>query len=103
MILSIVICSYNRASYISEALDSLYHQSIGLNSFEAIIVDNNSIDNTTEVFNQWRASHPNGSFSYLTESQQGASFARNTGAANAKGQWLCFMDDDAVASINYVE
>ena len=59
MILSIVICSYNRASYISGALDSLYHQSAGLDNFEAIIVDNNSTDNTAEVFKQWRSSHAN--------------------------------------------
>ena len=103
MILSIVICSYNRASYISGALDSLYHQSAGLDNFEAIIVDNNSTDNTAEVFKQWRSSHANGSFTYLTESKQGASFARNTGAEGAKGQWLCFMDDDAIANSNYVE
>ena len=103
MQLSIVICSYNRASYISDALDSLYKQTAGLNAFEAIIVDNNSTDNTAEVFRQWSASHTNGSFTYITETNQGASFARNTGAAIAKGQWLCFMDDDAVATPNYVE
>ncbi len=103
MQLSIVICSYNRASYISDALDSLYTQTAGLNAFEAIIVDNNSTDNTAEVFSQWRSSHTNGSFTYITETNQGASFARNTGAAVAKRQWLCFMDDDAVATPDYVE
>ena len=103
MILSIIICSYNRASYISDALTSLYSQSAELASFEVIIVDNNSTDNTTEVFTQWRALHTHGSFIYLTESKQGASYARNTGAAIAKGEWVCFMDDDAVATPNYVE
>ena len=103
MQLSIVICSYNRASYISDALNSLYLQTAGLNTFETIIVDNNSTDNTAEVFSQWSAAHINGSFTYITETNQGASFARNTGAAIAKGQWLCFMDDDAVATPNYVE
>ena len=103
MKLSIIICSYNRASYIEAGVGSLYNQSSGLDSFETIIVDNNSTDNTADVFKQWRASHANGSFTYLTESKQGASFARNTGAANAKGQWLCFMDDDAIANTNYVE
>ena len=103
MKLSIIICSYNRASYIEAAFDSLYNQSSGLESFETIIVDNNSTDNTSEVFKNWRASHTNGSFTYLTESKQGASFARNTGAASAKGQWLCFMDDDAIANKDYVE
>jgi glycosyltransferase involved in cell wall biosynthesis len=103
MKLSIIICSYNRASYIEAAFDSLYNQSSGLDSFETIIVDNNSTDNTADVFKQWRDSHSNGSFTYLTETKQGASFARNTGAANAKGQWLCFMDDDAVATPEYVK
>ena len=103
MILSIVICSYNRASYISDALDSLYTQTAGLTFFETIIVDNNSTDNTANVFAQWRATHPQGAFTYLTETKQGASFARNTGATAAKGQWLCFMDDDAIANSNYVE
>ncbi len=103
MTLSIIICSYNRASYISDALSSLYTQTAGLNSFETIIVDNNSTDNTAEVFSRWRTIHTEGSFAYITESKQGASFARNTGAAIAKGDWLCFMDDDAVATPNYVE
>jgi len=103
MVLSIIICSYNRASYISDALDSLYTQSAGLNEFEVIIVDNNSTDNTTEVFNQWRTKNTKGSFTYHTESKQGASFARNKGAVNASGKWLCFMDDDAVATLNYVK
>ncbi|MCX6212090.1 MAG: glycosyltransferase [Bacteroidetes bacterium] len=103
MVLSIIICSYNRASYISDALDSLYTQTAGLDCFEAIIVDNNSTDNTAEVFAHWRAAHPHGAFIYLTESKQGASFARNTGAAKANGDWLCFMDDDAVATPDYVK
>ena len=103
MVLSIIICSYNRASYISDALDSLYTQTAGLDCFEAIIVDNNSTDNTAEVFAQWRVAHPKGAITYLTESKQGASFARNTGAAKANGDWLCFMDDDAVATPDYVK
>ena len=102
MQLSIVICSYNRASYIGDALTSLYEQTSGLECFEAIVVDNNSSDNTPAVFKAWRESHPNGNFTYTTETQQGASYARNTGAKLSKGAWLCFMDDDAVATKDYV-
>ena len=103
MTLSIIICSYNRASYISDALSSLYGQSAGLANFEVIIVDNNSTDNTKEIYAQWRHTNANGQFSFISETKQGASFARNTGAAMAKGEWVCFMDDDAVATNNYVE
>ena len=103
MILSIIICSYNRASYISDALTSLYRQTAVLNEFEVIIVDNNSTDNTKEVYAIWRQTNTNGQFNFISETKQGASFARNTGAAIAKGEWVCFMDDDAVATPNYVE
>ena len=103
MTLSIIICSYNRASYISDALTSLYNQSSELDNFEVIIVDNNSTDNTKEVYAIWRQTNTNGQFTFISETKQGASFARNTGATIAKGEWVCFMDDDAVATPNYVE
>lgn len=103
MQLSIIICSYNRASYIGEALNSLYQQTAGLEMFEVIVVDNNSTDDTEDVYTRWREEHLDGNFSYTTESKQGASFARNNGAKLAKGNWLCFMDDDAVATPDYVK
>ena len=102
MKLSIVICSYNRAQYIGDALDSLYKQTTSLSDFEILLVDNNSTDGTPEVYKSWREIHPEGNFQYLTEHQQGASFARNTGAAHAQSDWLCFMDDDAVAFPDFV-
>jgi glycosyltransferase involved in cell wall biosynthesis len=103
MLISVIICSYNRANYIGEALDALYHQSAPLDQFEVLVIDNNSSDGTPEVFEQWRSAHPNGYFHYTTETKQGASFARNTGAALAKSDWLCFIDDDAVAHKDFIE
>ena len=101
--ISVVICSYNRASYIYEAMDSLYNQSFSKNAYEVIVVDNNSTDNTADICDQFIATHNDAHFYYLTEPNQGASFARNTGAKMAKGHLLCFMDDDAVADSQYLE
>lgn len=103
MHLSIIICSYNRANYISAALTALYEQTVSLDQFEVFIVDNNSTDNTAAVYKLWRETHPNGQFEYTTETKQGASFARNTGAKLANTPWLCFIDDDAIANPEYVE
>ena len=100
---SIIICSYNRANYIGAALDALYIQTSGVDQFEAIVVDNNSTDGTPEVFATWRAIHPDGNFYYTTETNQGASYARNTGASMAKYDWLCFIDDDAIAHKDFVQ
>jgi glycosyltransferase involved in cell wall biosynthesis len=102
MKLSIVICSYNRAQYIGDALDSLYNQISSLSEFEVLLVDNNSTDGTPDIYKTWREQHPDGNFQYLSEHRQGASFARNTGAVHAKTDWLCFMDDDAVAFPDFV-
>jgi glucosyl-dolichyl phosphate glucuronosyltransferase len=101
--ISIVICTYNRADYIREAMDSLYHQTLPKEQFEVIIVDNNSTDQTKTVCNNYITEHQDGSFYFLEEKRQGASFARNTGAAIAKGALLCFMDDDAIADQFYLE
>lgn len=100
--ISVVICTYNRAFYLPEALGSLYNQTISKEQFEVIVVNNNSTDNTEQVCKDFIANHADGLFYYTNETEQGASFARNTGALIAKGEFLCFMDDDAIAKSDYL-
>jgi glycosyltransferase involved in cell wall biosynthesis len=100
--ISVVICSYNRAKYIREALQSLYNQTLPHTQFEVIVVDNASTDNTESVCKDFIAEHPNAAFYYMLESRQGASFARNTGATQVKAPLLCFMDDDAIAAPDFL-
>src|SRR5688572_22363253 len=101
--ISVVICSYNREDYIIQAIESLYFQTLPKEQFEVLVVDNNSIDNTQELVTSYRQDHDDLQLVYLTENHQGASFARNTGAAFARAELLCFMDDDAVAKSDYLE
>ncbi|PWT99191.1 MAG: hypothetical protein C5B52_11035 [Bacteroidetes bacterium] len=100
--ISVIICSYNRQDYIISAIDSLYHQTIPKNVYEVIVVDNNSKDNTASLCKDYIQAHPDYNIQYLSESRQGASFARNTGAALAKGSVLGFMDDDAIAKPDFL-
>lgn len=101
--ISVVVCSYNRAAYIIDAVDSLFRQSLCHTLYEVWVVDNNSTDNTGTLVQAYIREHPGFRLFYRTEHKQGASFARNTGAAVASGDILCFMDDDAVASKDYLE
>jgi glycosyltransferase involved in cell wall biosynthesis len=101
--ISIVICTYNRAQYLPEAFDSLRNQTVDKQAFEIIVVNNNSTDNTAEVCEVYKKKYADIFFTYLLETRQGASFARNTGAAMASGELLCFMDDDAIAYPDYLE
>jgi glycosyltransferase involved in cell wall biosynthesis len=101
--ISVVICSYNRADYIIGALESLNQQTLDKRRFEVHVVDNNSIDNTGDLVQEYMGNHTGLNLRYLTESRQGASFARNTGAAFSTAPLLCFMDDDAVAEKDYLQ
>ncbi|MES2005963.1 MAG: glycosyltransferase [Bacteroidota bacterium] len=101
--ISVVICTYNRAAYIRDAMESLYGQTLSRNLFEVIVVNNNSTDNTELICKEFIAAHADAHFHYKNEPEQGASFARNTGAADASSPLLCFMDDDAIADKDYLE
>ena len=101
--ISVVICTYNRATYLPDALHSLYMQTLSKNGFEVIIANNNSTDNTKDVVLDFIEQHKDANFIYVDEFTQGASFARNTGAALAKSPLLCFMDDDAIANDDYLK
>lgn len=102
VLLSVIICSYNREKYISGALHSLMAQTFRKEAFEVLVVDNNSTDGTESVCREIIAAHPQYNIRYITEKRQGASFARNTGAAQAEGTLLVFMDDDAVAEKDFL-
>lgn len=101
--ISVVICTYNRCVYIKDAMESLYNQTLSKNAFEVIVVNNNSTDNTEQICRSFIATHTDAHFYYYNEKQQGASFARNTGASYARSPLLCFMDDDAIADKDYLE
>jgi glycosyltransferase involved in cell wall biosynthesis len=102
MLVSVIICTYNREKYILNALESLVKQDADKSLFEVIIANNNSKDNTENLCRDFIRQHGDYSFTYVNESQQGASFARNTGARIAKGELFCFMDDDAVARPDFI-
>ncbi len=91
--ISAIICTHNRDQYLGAAIDSLLAQT--LHDIEIIVVDNGSTDSTAEVV-QPRLSDSR--LRYVYEPTLGLSTARNTGAKTAKGDILAYLDDDAVAS-----
>lgn len=92
--ISAIICTHNRDSYLGDAIDSLLAQDFA-GDFEVIVVDNASTDCTREVVAA-RSPHPR--LRYVYEAVIGLSVARNTGAKLAQGTILAYLDDDAVAS-----
>jgi glycosyltransferase involved in cell wall biosynthesis len=90
--ISVIICSFRRQRFIVPALDSLRAQHY--DDFEVIFVDNNSPDETAAICANYRIQYPYFPLRYVLETNQGHSFARNRGIAEAKGAILSFIDDD---------
>lgn len=96
-LISAIICTHNRADYLGLAIDSLLQQTY--DPYEVIVVDNASSDATAQVV-QDRQPHPR--LSYIYEPTLGLSVARNRGGAAARGEILAYLDDDAVATCQWL-
>ena len=99
--ISAVICTLNRAEYLRKAIQSLVEQTLATEHYEIIVVDNHSIDNTKQVVTEEFAHVTN--LRYLYEPVLGLSQARNTGWQNAKGKYIAYLDDDAIACSQWLE
>jgi len=56
-VVTFIICSYNRAEYLDDTLQSLQeHASSGGPAYELLVVDNNSTDQTAEVAQKYQKS-----------------------------------------------
>lgn len=95
LILSIVICTYNREEFIGKTLLHLSQMSLSFTDFEAIVVNNNSTDSTEKICKDFMQKHPEMQIKYCLETQQGHSFARNRGIKEAEGKFIAYIDDDA--------
>jgi glycosyltransferase involved in cell wall biosynthesis len=94
MLISVAICTYNRAELLDQTLDRLRRAEVpnGVD-WELLVVDNNCSDHTQEVIGRYRAELP---LRALRETRQGLSHARNCAIEAARGELLLWTDDDAL-------
>ena len=100
MLISVAICTYNRADLLDQTLQHL-RQLVAADTlkWELLIVDNNCSDHTQQVIEKHRASLP---IRALTEPRQGLSHARNCALDAAEGELLLWTDDDVLVEHNWL-
>jgi len=99
---SVVICTYNRARYLYALLQSLAKGSASPASYEIVVVDNNSTDNTHNECLRFQKDFPDVTLRYVVEPNQGLSYARNRGIHESQGEVVVYVDDDALVNENYI-
>ena len=101
IVISAIICTFNRDRYLGKAIQSLVEQTLETELYEIIVVDNHSTDNTKKIVTEEFAHIPN--LRYIYEPVLGLSQARNTGWQNAQGEYVAYLDDDAISSPIWLE
>lgn len=98
--LSIAICTYNRMRYLPKALDSLLKSGFDPVEHEVIIVDGDAGDGTREYVKELTRSNP--AVHYIHQLSKGLPKARNLALEHARGEYVGFLDDDAVACPDWI-
>ena len=90
-LISIITPAYNVGKYIEATIKSVIDQTY--TNWEMIIVDDCSIDNTAQMVEKYCTTDKRIKLIRHTENQ-GVAMARNTALANAKGEYIAFLDGD---------
>lgn len=86
---SVIIPVYNQETFIAEAIESVFQQTIPQNEIEIIVVDDGSTDGTSERLNSYKDR-----IHVISQANAGVSAARNAGIRQATGKFVCCLDSD---------
>ena len=95
---SIIIPSFNRTHIIDRAIQGVLQQTF--QDFEILIVDDGSTDNTQAIVKEYSADLK---IKYIYQNNQGVCSARNTGAKEANGAYLIFLDSDDTVEKSWLQ
>lgn len=87
---TIIIPTYNRASFLTKAIESVMNQTF--QNWELLIIDDGSTDNTKEIIGDYISKDSRIKYFYQENAERSA--ARNHGIDKARGEWICFLDSD---------
>ncbi len=101
--LTVVILTHNGADLLPLSLAHLELQTYPSASFEVVIVDNASEDQTPQVIERFATGSPVRTRWVRLNKRRSRARARNEGLKQAQGQWVLFLDEDLLAGSHLVE
>lgn len=99
---TIQLCTYNRAPLLERVLDACFEQTVPDDSYEVVLVDDGSSDDTPAVVERARE-RALCAFTAIRQPNSGLAKGRNAGIAQARGERIVFIDDDVLVLPNFIE
>lgn len=97
--ISVIVPVYNREKFIGRCLRSLISQSIGINNFEIILVDDGSTDSSNKIYQAF-----SDEIRVIKHKKNlGLPTSLNTGIKNAKGRFLVRVDSDDYVNSEFLQ
>lgn len=98
-LVTIVVPVYNVEKYLKRCVESLIKQTYSF--IEILLIDDGSTDNSSKMCDAFASQYPN--IRVIHQENGGLSVARNTGTANARGKYICYVDSDDFCDPDMVE
>ena len=98
-LISLIVPIYNVENYLWSCLDSIAKQTYS--NIEILLVNDGSPDGSAAICQEFVARDSR--FRYIEKENGGLSDARNAGIAEAKGEFISFVDSDDWIELTYVE
>jgi len=95
--ITVIIPFFNAEQYIEKCIQSLLAQSYSQDSYEIIMINNNSTDASSAIVQRYPE------ITALEEKKQGSYAARNLGILRAKGEIIAFTDSDCVPHVDWLQ
>lgn len=93
--MSVIIPTYNRERFVTEAIDSVLDQTV--TDYEILVIDDGSTDGTRKALEAYVDK-----IKYIYQENSGVSSARNVGIKEAQGEWVAFLDSDDEWTTDYL-
>ena len=94
VLVSVVIPTRNQSGLLREAIEAVWRQTVDPATFEIIVVDNCSTDDTAAVVREMSARAPCSMVYHCMEENRGPANSRNQGVRLARGELIAFTDSD---------
>lgn len=98
-LISIIMPVYNSEKYLKDAIESVLAQTY--HNFELILIDDGSSDGSSSICDQYAKKDDR--IQVIHKNNAGVCSARNQGMDIAKGDYVCFIDNDDIYDKQYLE